>query len=180
MKNILKHTHALPLGVQMQLSLETLQLIFSCRASNSPRRDGEPLAGKNSKRRVKQEKTEQNRLFSISSAPQVTSVFFLLEIRQVKKQVLLIPTNTEWHILKKTTKSIILLYPKHPLLLTFYTGFCTVLFSWISRSLHEVFILILRLLKLKSFFLHNVPETIRIVKRHTVRQAQIFHLCPFF
>lgn len=73
------------------LTLETLQPSFSCRASNSQRRDGEPVAEQNRERRVKQEKAEQNRLFSVSSTPQVTSFFFFfLHVRDKasKKQIL--------------------------------------------------------------------------------------------
>lgn len=154
------------------LRLVTLQPIFSCRALNSPRRDGEPLAQQN--RKWRSETDRQNRTgYSLSPLPLKSLFFFLFFLRardkegKKNKTVLRMSpflTNTEWHISEENPKSSIFLLPKYPSLLTFCTG-C----FWprlIQLSLQTVFIVTLRLLKFKSSSFFATCQS-RLQKTHS-------------
>lgn len=80
-----KYTHACTANwCTDALRLVTLQPIFSCRALNSPRRDGEPLAQQN--RKWRSETDKQNRTgYFLSPLPLKSLFFYVLEIRKVKK-----------------------------------------------------------------------------------------------
>lgn len=83
------------------LRLVTLQPIFSCRALNSPRRDGEPLAQQN--REWRSETDRQNRTgYSLSPLPLKSLFFFfffyVLEIRRVKKTKQFCECLLSWQI----------------------------------------------------------------------------------
>lgn len=82
-KEILKYTLACTANwCTDALRLVTLQPIFSCRAPNSPSRDGELLAEQNRKWRSETDKAEQVTSCLLCS---LSFCFYLLQIRQVEK-----------------------------------------------------------------------------------------------
>ena len=106
-------------------SLETLQPSFSCRASNSQRRDGEPLAEQN-RNEEKRNRKRQSRTgsFLSSSAPQVAFFLNQQEIRQVnkiKKGIVSVyfPDKCRPTHLRRNPKSSIFLLHEYPSLQTF-------------------------------------------------------------
>ena len=109
-------------------SLETLQPSFSCRASNSQRRDGEPLAEQN-RNEEKRNRERQSRTGSFLSLLLLKLPFFFFflnqqEIRQVKKNKkgivsVYFPDKYRPTHLRRNPKSSIFLLHEYPLLQTF-------------------------------------------------------------
>lgn len=122
--NTLTQTHACIANWNTdELSLETLQPSFSCRASNSQRRDREPLAEQNRKRSETAKDRAEQVIFWLPCSS--SHLFYLLEVRQTKNRTC--ECLHSWQIKndiseKKLTSSIFLLR-KYLFLLTLCTAF---------------------------------------------------------